>query len=307
MRRRDYKTKKKRKWYKILLLILVAIVLIVGGWVGYTWNNAKQTVDKKMHQSVKSIDHNMSRKKAKEREQLNILIMGIDAKSGDKGRSDSLMVMTLRPEADTMQLISIPRDTRTHIVGVGKEDKINHAYAFGEEETTIATVEKFLDINIDYHVRMNMNGLKQLINELGGITVTNDLEWSDGTYEFAEGPINLDGDKALAYVRMRKKDPDGDFGRAKRQRDVVEAIVKKGADIASVSKINKTINILGNNMATSLDFSDMKRLLTGYTDTRHNIESYQMQGTGKTINGIYYYIVPEEEIQKVHAMITDKK
>src|SRR5699024_1024690 len=119
MRRRDYKTKKKRKWYKILLLILVAIVLIVGGWVGYTWNNAKQTVDKKMHQSVKSIDHNMSRKKAKEREKLNILIMGIDAKSGDKGRSDSLMVMTLRPEADTMQLISIPRDTRTHIVGVG--------------------------------------------------------------------------------------------------------------------------------------------------------------------------------------------
>src|SRR5699024_5792290 len=186
MRRRDYKTKKKRKGDKIALLILAAIELISSGWAGYTWNNARQTVNKRMHQSVKSIDHHLSQKKVKEREPLNILIMGIDAKSGDKGRSDSLMVMTLRPETDTMQLISIPRDTRTHIVGEGKEDKINHAYAFVEEETTIATVEKFLDIDIDYHVRMNMNGLKQLINELGGITVTNDLEWSDGTYEFAE-------------------------------------------------------------------------------------------------------------------------
>lgn len=58
-------------------------------------------------------------------------------------------------------------------------------------------------------------------------------------------------------------------------------------------------------MTTSLDFSDMKRLLTGYSSTRNNVEQYQVQGSGKMINGIYYYIVSEEEVRKVHDMIVN--
>jgi len=215
MKRSEVKAKKK-KWYKIPLIVLSAIIVIVGSWVWYTYNNAKQTVNKKMHQSVDTIDFKVSKKKVEEKEQLNVLILGIDSKSGDKGRSDTLMVMTLRPESDSMQLISITRDTRTHIVGKGIDDKINYSYAFAGEEMAIATVENFLDIDIDYHVRLNMNGLKELIDELDGITVTNELEWADDAYEFNKGSVNLDGDKALAYARMRKKDPAGDFGRAKR-------------------------------------------------------------------------------------------
>src|SRR5690625_124593 len=302
MKRSEQRLKKK-KWYKIPLLILLALVLLAGGWGIYTWNNAKQTVNKKMYQQVDAIDHSLSKKKVKEREQLNVLILGIDSKSGSTGRSDSLMVMTLKPETNSMQLISIPRDTRTLIVGKGFDDKINHAYAFGGEEMAIATVENFLNIDIDYHVSLNMTGLQRLIDELGGITVTNELEWSDKSYTFNKGPVDLDGQKALAYVRMRKQDPSGDFGRAKRQRQVVEAIVKKGASVASVNKINSTINILGDNMSTSLDFDDMKRLLTGYMGTRNNVESYQVQGEGTMIDGTYFYIVSDDERQNVHQMI----
>jgi len=302
MKRVDKKSRKK-KWYKVPLLILLVISLFVGGWGLYTWNNAKQTVNKKMYQHIDAIDQSMSKQKVKEREQLNILILGIDSKTGSTGRSDSLMVMTLKPETDSMQLISIPRDTRTLIVGKDFEDKINHAYAFGGEEMTIATVENFLDIDIDYHVSLNMTGLQQLIDELGGITVTNELEWSDKTYTFNKGPVELDGQKALAYVRMRKQDPAGDFGRAKRQRQVVESIVKKGASVASINKVNSTIDILGDNMGTSLDFVDMRRLLTGYMGTRHDVESYQVQGEGTTIDGTYFYLVSDEERQKVHQMI----
>lgn len=302
MKRTEQRAKKKR-WYKIPLLILLALVLLGGSWGIYTWNHAKQTVNKKMFQEVDAIDRSLSKKKVKEREQLNVLILGIDSKSGSTGRSDSLMVMTLKPETNSMQLISIPRDTRTLIVGKDFDDKINHAFAFGGEEMAIATVENFLNIDIDYHVSLNMTGLQQLIDELGGITVTNDLEWADKSYTFNEGPVDLDGQKALAYVRMRKQDPAGDFGRAKRQRQVVEAIVKKGASVASVNKINSTINILGDNMGTSLDFDDMKRLLTGYMGTRNNVESYQVQGEGKMIDGTYFYIVSDEERQKVHQMI----
>lgn len=297
--------KRKRKWLYIPLTVITILIVLIGVWAAFIYTDARKTVNEKMYTEVDSIDRNLSKKKIKEKEPLNILMLGIDSETGDSGRSDSIIVLNLRPAEDKMKLISIPRDTRTLIAGKGFEDKINHAYAFGGPEMAIATVENFLGIEIDYHVRMNMQGLMELIDELGGITVMNDIEWKDRKYHFTEGPIDLDGEKALAYVRMRKQDPAGDFGRAKRQRQVIEAIIKKGANIATVTSISNTIDILGNNMATSLDFSDMTRLLTGYTSTRRNVEQYQIQGTGQMIGGIYYYIVSEDEIRKVHDMIVN--
>lgn len=306
MKRSDVRKKKKKRWYKIPLIVLGILILFGGIWFVSIYNKAKTTVNDKMHQEVQSIDKSLSKKKIKGKDKLNILILGVDTNQGDAGRSDSLMVMTLRPESDAMKLISIPRDTRTEIAGKGTTEKINHAYAYGKEDMAIATVENFLDIDIDYHVRLNMTGLQELIDEVGGITVDSELAWEDDGYTFHEGNNDLDGKKALAYVRMRKKDPAGDFGRAKRQRQVVEAIIEKGASIGSVGKIGSTIDILGSNMATSLDFDDMKRLFTGYLGTRKNIESYQVQGEGQTIEGGYYYVVPKEEVEKVHNMITSE-
>src|SRR5699024_4856649 len=103
----------------------------------------------------------------------------------------------------------------------GTEDKINHAYAFGGADMSIQTVENFLDIELDYFVRINMEGLKELVDEIGTITIDNEIEWNDGTYNFTKGPIEMDGDKTLAYVRMRKQDSAGDFGRTERQRKVI--------------------------------------------------------------------------------------
>src|SRR5699024_136687 len=101
--------------------------------------------------------------------------------------------LTLKPESDEMQIVSIPRDTRTTIIGRGTEDKINHAYAFGGADMSIQTVENFLDIELDYFVRINMEGLKELVDEIGTITIDNEIEWNDGTYNFTKGPIEMDG------------------------------------------------------------------------------------------------------------------
>jgi len=257
--------------------------LVVGCFI---YNNAKKTVNTKIHEAVESIDYEISKRKTEENDPLNILILGIDSKTDESGRSDSLKVMTLKPETYSMQLISIPRDTRTMIAGKGIKDKINHAYAFGGDSMVIDTVENFLGIDIEYHVHINIQGLEELIDELGDVTVMNDVEWTDSHYEFNKGPVEFGGKKELAYVWMRKKDPNGDFGREERQRDIVKAIVEKGANIASIEKVNNTINILGSNLATSLDFDDMKQLLASYTGTCKNNESYQLQGTGTTIDGI---------------------
>lgn len=302
---RSNKKKSRKLWLKIPLIIIVLLVLGVGAYAFSIYNNVKQTVNEKMHDPVDSIDMDLTKKKVKAKKPLNILLMGIDTEESDKGRADALMVLTLDPKEDAMQLISIPRDTRTIIAGKGIEDKINHSYAYGGSDMTVATVEDLLDVEMDYYVRMNMAGLKELIDELGGITVDNEIEWDDKKYHFTEGPLTLDGDKAMHFVRMRKQDPEGDFGRTKRQRKVIEGIIDKGASVGSVTKIDNMIDILGNNMATNMDFDDMKKLLTGYRDTRKNIDDYQLEGTGTNIDGVYYLLVPDEEIQKVHKMISE--
>lgn len=301
--KRSERKKSRKLWLKIPLAIILVLVLGIGGYAFSIYNKAKSTVNDKINEPIETIDTKVAKKKVKATEPLNILLLGIDERGEDRGRSDALMVLSLNPKEETMQLVSIPRDTRTTIVGKGVQDKINHAYAFGGADMSVATVENFLDIDLDYYVRMNMEGLEELVDQLGTIQVDNEVEWDDGTYQFMEGPVELDGDKTMHFVRMRKQDPAGDFGRTERQRKVIEAIIDKGARVGSVNKINGVIDVLGNNMATNMNFDDMKDLLFGYTDVRKNVVSYMMQGNGTNIDGVYYYMIPEEEISKVHEMI----
>lgn len=303
MTSRRERRKSKKLWIMIPLAIILVLLLGAGGYAYSIYSNAKNTVNDKMHDPVEAIDTNATKIKIKDVEPLNILLLGVDERDNDKGRSDAMMVLSLDPKNKEMQLVSIPRDTRTAIVGKGFDDKINHAYAFGGSDMAVATVENFLNVNLDYYVRMNMEGLEELVNQLGTITVYNDITWSDGTYDFGFGPTEMDGNKTMHFVRMRKQDPDGDFGRTKRQRQVIQGIVNKGASVASVPKINGVIDVLGNNMATNMDFADMKSLLSEYSDTRKKFADYQMKGTGTMIDGIYYLMVPDDEVEKVRGMI----
>src|SRR5690606_29205840 len=107
----------------------------------------------------------------------------------------------------SMKMVSIPRDTRTEIIGKGFQDKINHAYAFGGPEMAIDTVENFLDIPIDYFVQVNMESFKDIVDAVGGVTVNNSFSFNAGGYTFNEGQISLNGAEALAYSRMRYEDP----------------------------------------------------------------------------------------------------
>lgn len=297
----------KRRWLKISVAVIFVLIAGIGIYAYSIYGNAKDTVNEKMHEPVDSIDLDLTKKKVEASEPLNVLLLGVDERENDSGRSDALMVLSLDPNDDSMQLVSIPRDTRTTIVGRGVEDKINHAYAFGGSDMSVATVENFLDIELDYYVRMNMQGLKELVDNLGTISVDNEIAWNDGTYDFNVGPVEMDGDKTMAYVRMRKQDPNGDFGRTDRQRKVIQGIVERGASVGSVTKINDYIDVLGSNMATNMDFDDMKNLFNGYRSTRNNLVSYQMQGNGTNIDGIYYLMVSNDEIQKVHGMISKEQ
>ncbi|UOQ86789.1 LCP family glycopolymer transferase [Gracilibacillus salinarum] len=300
--------KKTPLWFKIVIGICLIFVLSIAGYLYSIYSKAQQTVDNKVHQEVETIDTNLTEKKVQEQEPLNILLLGVDERSTDSGRSDALMVLSLKPGSNEMQLVSIPRDTRTEIVGKGYQDKINHAYAYGGVDTSINTVENFLDIDLDYYVQMNMEGLSDLVDALGGITVTNQLDWYDEGYykegyHYQKGEIQMDGPKTMGYVRMRHLDQNGDFGRTERQRQVIKAIIDKGASFQSAGKINELIDVLGNNVVTNMKFNDMTNLFANYRDTRKKFDSYMMQGQGTNIDGIYYLIVGSEEVEKVHGML----
>jgi polyisoprenyl-teichoic acid--peptidoglycan teichoic acid transferase len=284
--------KKKKKWFWIFATFICVLLLGSGAFLYSIYNQVEKTVET-MHEPL------LNKEKRKieftKREPISILLMGVDERRGDRGRSDTLILITVNPNTKSMQMVSIPRDTRTEIVGKGIKDKINHAYAYGGMEMTIATVENFLDIPIDYYFKVNMEGFKDIVDAVGGVTVHNDRAFTYEGVTFPKGEITLDGEKALKYARMRKQDPRGDFGRQDRQRQIIQAVIDKGASIQSLAKYDDVLFAIGENVKTNMTFDEMMDIQKHYKDARQHLEQFHVNGNGKKINGTYYFIVPDEE------------
>ncbi|SIS45340.1 transcriptional attenuator, LytR family [Salimicrobium flavidum] len=286
-----------------MLLIVGILFLGICTFLYSLYADVKDTVNEDVHQTVTSIDDEATQKKLSNKEPLNILLLGVDERKDDFGRSDTMIVMTLDPAEERMQMVSIPRDTRTDIIGNGTVDKINHSYAFGGSDMAVDTVENFLDIELDYYATINMEGLEQVVDAVDGVKINNDLAFKNGEFDFPEGELELNGREALAYVRMRKDDPEGDIGRNERQRQVIEGIIEKGASFSGINKVRDIMDALGENVNTNMDFAQMRTLMSDYRGARKNMHTYQMEGEGKFIDDIWYLLVSEEEIEKVHDMI----
>ncbi len=288
--------KKKRTWPKVVFLVILIGIVGVGAY-GYSIYHNLQKTAKGVHAPIdrSPVVERPSKLDMKKKEPFSVLMLGIDEREGDKGRSDTMIVITVNPEKKSMEMLSIPRDTRVEIVGKGIDDKVNHAYAFGGVEMSMNTIEKYLDIPIDYYVKMNMEGFKEIVDAVGGITVNNDLDFSVSTTHFPEGEISLNGEEALKYSRMRKEDPRGDFGRQLRQRQIIQAVMKKGANVSTLWKYDDMLKAVGNNVETNISFDGMKRIQKNYGEARKHVEQLQIDGNGEKIDGIWYFIVPEEE------------
>ncbi len=299
--------KKKRKWPYWVLGITFGILLIIGIYLFYIYDKVGDTVEV-MHEPL-ARDENPDRQKEldslfSENNTINILLLGVDERENDKGRSDTMILMSLNPQTNAMKMLSIPRDTYVNIPGRGM-DKINHAYAFGGVGLSVQTVEENFDVPIHFYVKVNMEGFQQGIDALGGVTVTNDRAFSQGGVYFPTGEIKLNGEEALKYIRMRKGDPRGDIGRNERQRNVIRAAIGEAASFSSITKITDILGILGGNVKTDLKMDQMQTLFSDYRQTRTNIDTMEISGSGQTIDGIWYYIVPDEEMNRVQTEIKE--
>ncbi|KGP74556.1 LCP family protein [Pontibacillus yanchengensis] len=315
MTRKKKILKRKRVW-----LIFIILFFSVCGWLFYMYSEVRNTVDSVYtpleedglmgHHDEKSSfqlqDLNPIQRKSGEdiEESLTFLLAGVDERNNDVGRSDALMLVTVNRKKDSMKMVSIPRDTRTEIVGDGRVTKINHSYAYGGMQMTVNTVEQFLDIPIDHYVRVNMEGFQDTIDLLDGVVVKNDFPFSYKGYLFKDGMITLqNGDEALAFTRMRKKDPDGDFGRQERQRRVITSMMDELASFTSITKVKGLLDIVSNNVATNMKLDRMLSIQRHFASTRKNTEKLSLNGTGQTIDGLWYYIVSEEERNRVSSIL----
>lgn len=297
--------KKKRRWPFWVAGIILVFILIGGGLAFYVYDQLGDTLET-MHTPLARDEDPERQKQIKEifdeKDSVNMLLLGVDERPGDVGRSDTMILMSLNPRTDSMIMLSIPRDTYVNIPGRGL-DKINHAYAFGGVELAVQTVEEAFNLPIHIYSRVNMEGFQQGIDAIGGVTVNNTQSFSQGGSNFSEGPIHLSGSQALDYIRMRKQDPRGDMGRNDRQRAVITAAMSKAASFSSITKFGEVLEILGGNVQTDVDMKRAQTLFTGYLGTRNNIQTMEISGSGSTIGGIWYYVVPDAEFNRITSEI----
>lgn len=290
----------KRRWLRITGIFFL-VLLIGAGIYGFS-------IYKSFTNAVDTIHEPTDRKKSEKRsedltlakkEPFSVLMLGVDEREGDKGRSDTLIVLTVNPKNNSVKMLSIPRDTRTEIIGRGKQDKINHAYAFGGVEMALDTAENFLEIPIDYYIQINMEGFEDIVDAVGGVTVNNDMDFALEGTNFPKGELQLNGEKALKFARMRYEDPRGDYGRQIRQREVIKAVIDKGVSVSSLTKYNQIFDALSGNIKTNLTFDEMMAIQKNYRTAADTIEQMSIEGKGTRINNIYYIVVPDEEKQRV--------
>lgn len=205
------------------------------------------------------------------------LILGSDERDGTTGqdgttgeRTDTILVLT-KPKNGPASLISIPRDSLVEVDG--ELSKINAVLGLYGRKPLVAKVEDITGQKIDHVAKINFGGLTTIVDALGGVELCYDQDVDDEKSEmhWTAGCHVVDGKQALAFSRMRYSDPQGDFGRAQRQRQVIGAIAKKAASPSTLLDLPKLTRVGDAAMAAiSVDEkatpATMARMLLAFRD-----------------------------------------
>ena len=292
--------KKNKSSYVKYILILV-VVFILSGMVGAFFANA--LVDNKP-------DYNEDDKKGMlvAKDKATVMIMGVDERADDVGRSDTLMIATLESDKKQAALLSVPRDTRVKIKGHGF-DKINAAYAYGGRKLTQETIESLLNTHIDHYIKINVHGFTKIIDALGGIDI--DVEkrmyyedpWDDdgGLYiDLQPGMQHMDGKTAITYVRYR--DEEGDIGRIKRQQNFMKAVMDKLVSPTIIPKLPAIVSAVSDSVETDMSVSEILSFLGTLQDAKDNgLKSEMLPGKPVYIEGISYWVPDISKTRQILA------
>lgn len=301
---------KGKKIFLVILGIMVVLVLAIVGVAAKVYFDVRETADKTYETAERTGDTLRAKSvDVADKDAFSVLLLGID--TGDlgrteQGRSDTMLLATVSPTKSQTTIVSLERDIYTEIVGHDSTEKLNAAYAYGGVGMAMDTVEHLVGVPVDHYVSINMAGLKDLVDAVGGVEVSNSFKFTYSGTTFDIGKIQLDGEDALKYCRMRYDDPDGNYGRQERQRKVIMAIANKALSLSGATKYQSILGTLGSNMKTDLTFDQMRTIAADYRGCFGNIKGDQLQGTGFTQDNVSYQSVSEEELARVRDELNDQ-
>ncbi len=197
----------------------------------------------------------------------NILVLGTDSRdvTKERGRSDAMIVVSYNKKTGAIKMISILRDSLVPIEGRGW-NRINAAYSFDGVGLAVNTVNQLLDLDIQRFVVVDFNGVTDFIDKAGGVTISLTQKevdyltnYSGGKVHYEVGPNKFNGDRALAYMRIRKI--DSDFKRTERQRNVIETLARKIITEKSISEIYDLTNFAFGLVKTNISLTELTSVI----------------------------------------------
>ncbi len=226
-----------------------------------------------------------------------ILVLGIDPREDDPGRSDTMLLATILPETKQASVLSIPRDTRVAMEGRGF-DKINHAYAYGGPELTQSTLETLLASKIDHYVLVDIQAFQRLIDALGGVSIEVEKRmyyedpWDDNgglVIDLYPGLQHLDGEQAIGYVRFR--DNEGDIGRIGRQQKFLKALLSQAVSPEILPQLPQIVKEAQSLLKTDLSLNNMLHLAAMLPDIRERgVNAAMLPGRPAWWNDTSYWL-----------------
>lgn len=303
---RGVRMKKKFMLSFILSFICFALVFTFFGDKIFLRDNSTVAVDEGNNEDL--VDENEIEPKVKN--EILFLMMGVDAENVKKSkgtRTDTMMLFKVNFETGDINLLSIPRDTR--VLVRGKEDKINHAHAYGGPELTMQTLRDFLNLDVDYYVKVDYKAVMEIVDAIGGveIDVPQRMKYDDTTpgipplhIDIKKGLQTLDGKNAHDFLRYRHGYKEGDIGRIKAQQMFMKELIKQTLKPKNIIKLPKFIETYFDYVDTNIPFKVItKGALSANKIKLENMTTNTIPGEGKKIAGVDYWIYNREETRTI--------
>ncbi|TQR46146.1 LytR family transcriptional regulator [Paenibacillus popilliae] len=242
-------------------------------------------------------------------EPFSVLLLGIDQRDKEVGRSDSMIYSIVRRKENRILLLSVPRDSYTEIVGKNKQDKIAHAYAFGGAKMSIDSVEQLLEHPVTHYAAINFTGFKNVVDALGGIKlpITEDIvnkNWNHDKFRIEANKPIYNGLEALNFVRYRE---DSDMNRMMRNRIFLQAVAERAVQLDKFSHIPEILDIAGDHFSTDIAPTDLIDLAKSIfmKDSIPQFSTYALDGEGMMMHDIWYYKLDEEDLAYARKLIAN--
>ncbi len=230
----------------------------------------------------------------------NILVLGTDSRdvTRERGRSDSIIIMSYNKTTGAIKMVSVLRDSLVPIEGRGW-NRVNAAYSFDGVGLAVNTINQLFNLDIQRFVVVDFNGVTDFIDKAGGVTINLTqaevdymTKYSSGSVKYNVGPNDFNGDRALVYMRIRKI--DSDFGRTARQRNVIQTLANKILKEKSLSEIYDLANFAFGLVKTNISLTELTSVITdvvtGALQNGLNLDSQHVPYSGafsyKRYNGM---------------------